>query len=624
MSPSMTPEVTHSSLRRHPARIGPVFCLRLALIAIVALAALSLVGCGGGDDKAEDNDVLLATVGATEVLSSYYEDRLSLLKLEELPIDTMGQPMDMSTQEAKEKFLDILINKETMAKTAVALGYDNDPQITGARASLLSYEGGLAMWAKEISEPANTISEEQLQAFYEKMGKSRQCRYVITNFEEQAKEAYKMALSGADWEDVVAKYHDGDEDPTGKYEITVPFGRYNADFDIGVYTPEVGGVGGPISTSYGFWVLKIDSEKSGKRPPLDEAKAKILDVTRGRMISELRLEFKKGVREKYKFFINEETLWKCFQGLPADEEMFYPGTKDAVKRDDLKPLNIPTVDRELPFYGYTTPDGDERLYSLGDYKTHFDNMSVFQRPKRAQMMGGLRGKVTEELEKTLVNFEAEELGYFKDPDVLTKVDAKIEELLVNKLYQEMVTFSKRITPEELDAFWAEHEQDYFVPATRTGRLVVCATRAMADKAFAAASEGATWRDVLVDFGTDKENKSRSGKLEKIRTDAQGSIRDALFALSEGEISPAFAIENGSFGVVMLETINEPYQIELSKITESVGNRMKQIREEEAFQAQLTKWKSELNITTYPENLAGLKSWKDLTTAPVPENLVPRN
>ncbi len=57
---------------------------------------------------------------------------------------------------------------------------------------------------------------------------------------------------------------------------------------------------------------------------------------------------------------------------------------------------------------------------------------------------------------------------------------------------------------------------------------------------------------------------------------------------------------------------------------TVGGRMLQMREEEAFQTLLAKWKADLEIVTYPENLVGLKSWHDLVVGPPPENPVPRN
>ena len=623
MSPSMTPETNPIQRTRRFARAGSAWPVRLILTVLLACAVLAVVGCGGGNKAEDKNDVLLATVGDKEIKGSYYEERLALLKQEELPREN-GQLLDMASLEGKEKFLETLINKEVMAKTAMALGYGNDPQIVGARNSLIAFEAGTAMWANEIVEPANTITEEQLQEFYAKLGSRRVCRYVITNFIDDARAAREMALGGADWQDVVAKYHVGEPTPDGKYEISVPYGRYTPNFENAVFNAEIGSITEPVETIYGFWVLKIDEEKPGKRPPLEEAKAQILDVKRSRTVSQLRDAFKAKVREKYKFVINEDALWRVYNGMPVKEDLFYPGTKDPVKKEDLQPLDVTTADMELPFYSYVTPDGTERLYTVGDYKAIFDKMSVFQRPKHAQMLGGLRSKITEELEKTLVNFEAEALGYYEHPDVLFKVDTKVEELLVNKLYTETVVYEKRITPEELDNFWAEHKTEYQVPVTRSGRLVICADRASADAAFAAAGEGVAWRDILVEYGTDKDNKARSGKIEGVREDGGTPVAAAMFTLEVGGVSAPVALGDGRYAVAMLEGIHEPYQRELKDIAEEVGQRMKLIREDEAFQNMLTKWRADLNIVTYPENLAGLKSWQELVAPPLPDNLVPRN
>jgi hypothetical protein len=138
MSASMTPELTQKLRNRLDARPGSTFFLRLALLAIVSLTLLSLTGCGGGGDEKAEDKIILASIGEKEITGTYYEDRLSLLKEEELPRDTTGRNLDMANMVGKEKFLETLINKEVMALTAVALGYGNDPQIVGARNSLIS------------------------------------------------------------------------------------------------------------------------------------------------------------------------------------------------------------------------------------------------------------------------------------------------------------------------------------------------------------------------------------------------------------------------------------------------------------------------------------------------------
>jgi hypothetical protein len=51
--------------------------------------------------------------------------------------------------------------------------------------------------------------------------------------------------------------------------------------------------------------------------------------------------------------------------------------------------------------------------------------------------------------------------------------------------------------------------------------------------------------------------------------------------------------------------------------------MRNIRKEEAFQTLLAKWKEDIPVTTFEENLAGLKSWKELTAVELSGTPVPR-
>jgi len=89
------------------------------------------------------------------------------------------------------------------------------------------------------------------------------------------------------------------------------------------------------------------------------------------------------------------------------------------------------------------------------------------------MLGGFRQKLTDEVERGLMNIEAEAQGFFEDPEVLRKVKMKVEEAMVTRLYKEVVTFDDKITPEQLDEYWAEHETDYHVAESRSGHVVVC-------------------------------------------------------------------------------------------------------------------------------------------------------
>jgi hypothetical protein len=402
----------------------------------------------------------------------------------------------------------------------------------------------------------------------------------------------------------------------------VPFGRYNPEFENGVYGTEIGGITAPIRTVYGYWVLKVLKENPGEKPPLEEATAQILDVTYNRKLSHLKDEFRKGVSEKFQLTIHEDALWKAYQGLPAGETLFREGTQEPRTQEELSPLDIATEDLDLPFYSYLGRDGTQ-VYTLLDYKTAFDNMSVFQRPKDTDMLGGLRNKIEGEVGKTLLNYEAEDRGLFEDPEVVATVDLKIEEMIVSKLYNEVVLIEDRVTPEELNAFWAEHSHEYRVKERRAGRLVACLNKELAAEAQALAAGGADWKDVLVQYGTNKENKAKSGKLSEVVLTPGEPVSNALFALEPGQVSDPFPLTDGRIGVVRLDSITPEAPRELREVSEDVGNRIRNIRKEAAFQALLAEWKEDIPVVTYEDRLDQVASWKELTAVPEPGNMVPR-
>jgi hypothetical protein len=306
------------------------------------------------------------------------------------------------------------------------------------------------------------------------------------------------------------------------------------------------------------------------------------------------------------------------------ETLFKPGTQEPRTQDELGPLDIATEDMDLLFYSYRNIEGETREFTLLDYKIHFDKMSVFQRPKDTDMLGGLRNKIEGELGKIVLNFEAEDSGLFEDPEVVAKVDLKVEEMIVNKLYAEVIQIEERVTSKEMDEFWAEHSHEYVARENRSGRLVICQDAQQADEAHAAASGGMEWKDLLVAFGVDRENKSRSGKLLGVMEKSADPISVVLFSIQLDELSEPFALGDGRYGIVRLDFVKPEKAMEMTEVTEAVGQRMREIRKEEVFQAKMAKWREDIPIAVIEENLANVASWKELTTVEIPENVVPRN
>jgi peptidyl-prolyl cis-trans isomerase C len=612
------------SIQRESVHPGSriVRLLPLLSLSLILTGLLLVSGCGGGSEG-DKEDVVLALVGDHEITAAYYESRLIRLEEKELPAGDDGLVLDMSQLEGKKEFLQTLVNKEVMAIKADQLGYSDDPQIVGIRETMTADEANKLLWTNEVDEPSATISPTELEEFYARMGELRECSFIITNFKEDAEAAREFARSGASWAEVAAKYHDGGAPPEDNYDITIPFGRYNLDFDTDVFYTEVGDVTPPILTSYGYWVMRVNNVIEVEKPGLEEAKAQILDTVRNRNLARLRKEFREQVEESHGMYIDEDALLICYQGLPAGEVLLDEVTQEPIPKDQLLPLYLKPADMGKLFYGHLV-DGEMQEFTLGDYKTYFDRMSVFQRPKDSELLGGLRQKIRDAMGKSIMNLEAKNRGLFEHPDVVSAVKVKIEEIMVTRLYQEVITFDERVLPEAIQEYWVIHKAEYDVPESCNGYLVICRNEATALEAREKLNAGMKWSDALVEYGIDKNNKSRSGKISKVARNENSGVAKALFSLAAGETSQPIAVDNGRFALVRLLSKNPASEAVLEEKGEIVKQRILAERQEEAFQNLLSKWAVEIGVTEYEDQLASVSSWKELTTVELPGEVIPRD
>ena len=592
-----------------PHRQGSRFGVSLFVLLILSLALLT--GCGGDKNEEVGESLVLATVGENDITAAQYEEGLAKLEEKELPRGEDGLPVDTATLEGKRAFLQVLINKELLSQMAYQLGYDQEPEAQNARMTMVPYHAVNALWEEVVGTPSRNISDEELADFYANMGKVRKVNYVITNFQKDAEKARDLAKSGADWSEVVDQFHDGRQ-AQGEYIIQIPFGQYRSEFDNQVFNTPIGGVTEPVRSKAGYWVMRILEEEQQDKPELEQAKAKILDTMYNRKVMTKREEFRAQLRQDYKLNIDEEVLWLCYQGI-AEGGLMDPKTKAPRQQEDLEPLDVNLKDLDRVFYSYEM-GGELIQQTLGDYKGHFDNMSVFQRPKRSDMLGGLREKISFELERSFLSDTAEKRGLFEKPEVQALVDEKIEEIMVTNLYKDLVNIENRVTPEELQAFWDEHKSDYAMPENREGRFVFCVSEAEALQAKAELEQGGQWPAVLKKYGTEPDNKSNGGRVPPLRYTEDSPESLALFKLDIGQVSQPFPASNGRYAVAVLDRINPPTEKTMLEMSEALGQRIRNQRKEKAFQDLLDEWTAQLGVTIHEENLEGLQDWVTVKSA----------
>jgi len=581
---------------------------RRSLCAVVlGLSCLPLLsGCGGGGGD------VLATVGDRDVSREYYMDRLSKLTEPELPTDPDGNMLDPASLDSKQVFLNVIINKELMVLKAIELGYDTDSELEKIRETMLSHYATDIMQSDLFETAESEITAAEVEEYYAKRQFMRHFQFFICNFEDDALEARQKVIDGAPWVEVADEYNDGHKGPNNDYTMAVQYGTVDDNFERALYGLEEGQVSMPIETVYGHWIVRYTHAEKVRERPLDE---EMFDRLRRTIVSRREKlaskDFFDDSLERHEFMMDETALWVIFQGLPEDEGLLDEETNQPIPKEKLASLDLPAEELERVFFSIRLdPDREADVWTIGRYAELYDQMSVFQRPKRHSMMGGVRNKIINDmLGRALLVVEARERGYFEDPRTVDAAKNKVEEVMVNRFYEEVIQYEGEITTEDIHAYWAEHGHEYKSPEEREGRVLVCRERERAGQAYEALTSGTPWEQVFAIY-----NRAQGpGSLDPVTVAANvpSQEKDAVFALSEiGEVTAPYKKEGG-WCLMRLDKITAPVQLELDGLQETVSQRIRMTRRDALLNDSLLKWREEFGVEINENALAAAPSWHEM-------------
>jgi parvulin-like peptidyl-prolyl isomerase len=583
--------------------------IRWTLSAAAVLVCLPLLsGCGGGGD-------ILATVGDRQVTAAYYQDRLSKLEEIELPVGEDGAMLDPASLESKLAFLEVIINKELMVLKARELGYHNQEEMLNAEQVLTRVKAAEFMRGDLITVDPSEIPPADVDEYYAKRQERRHFQFIICNFEDDCLEARQKIIDGAAWEEVAEEYNDGSKGPTGDYRMSLQYGMADDSFERAIFELEEGQISMPIETIYGYWIVKFTGTEPARERPLDDTyRERIRQTLAGQRTTLSEKAFIDASLERHEYEMNEAALWSIFQGLPEDEGYLDPETNQPIPKAELAPLDVPAEESDKVFFSVRLdPDEEPTVWTVGRFKATYNEMSVFQRPKRSKMLGGVRNQIIYDMVvKPLLDAEARERGYYDDPRVAEEVQDKLEEIMVDRFYEEVIKYEEFVSAEDLAEYWAEHSADYVTPETRDGLIVICEDQEQAAGAREALQGGVSWEEVYETYAAVKDPVNRgafSASAAVMTPDAQ-----QLFGLAEvDDVSEPFENRSG-WCVVRLANIVPPVQRELDEVREEVGQRIRLRRKDEALKQNLADWREEFGVQIHEDALAAMPSWNELQAA----------
>jgi hypothetical protein len=595
--------------RVNPQAGRPAHAVRLTLLPLVVLLALLGWGCSRSPEKN-----VIATVGPKRVTQAEYELSLAKMTETDLPRDAQGRILDTATPEGRLAFLNVIIDKDLMALKAEDIGLGADQQIAQSTKGLREIVAAKMLSADLFEKPSGTVSDAELAEYYGNLSTKRKCSFLICNFREDADKARQEIVAGQPWDDVAEKYNEGSRGPTNDFRLEVQWGRMEDEFERAVWGLKEGEISQPILTVYGYWLVRVDRVETVRVQPLEGAfKQRVLSSVRARKMHLARRAFFDESRRKHDFKLDETGLWIVYQGLPESEILIDPATNQPVPREQLKPLNIPLGDVEKFLYQVRLADKLE-TWTVGDYKQFYDKLNVFERPKRAELLGGVRAKITQVVEEQLLSEETRARGFLDDPRVEAAVSERREQMLVTRLHDQVVPVDEQVAPEEVASYWRDNRAALDLPEQRYGRVVVCASEQVAQQARSEAAAGKSWEELLARYSSDPTNKQNRGKFGPVLANAVGSHVQPIFAVARGELSSVFKLDQ-SWAFARVDSIGAPRTRELDEVASEVSDILLQRHQEERLRKLLTEWRQQFPVKIHAGRLAKARSWLELTTPP---------
>ena len=558
-------------LRRTPMRV----------IALAALAMLAAAGCAPKDKS----EIPVAEIGDTVIMLDYFERKMNTM-------DPQYAPKNLDSREGREELLEIIVDKEVMALKAVELGMDKDGSATTQADQVAEYKA-ITRMREDVVAPAQRVSEDEIYDYYENFARKLRVSYMLFDRTEEALEARALVEGGEQWTKVAERFDAGDPGPSGDWTLEMKYGTVVDDLEEAVFGLPVGSVSQPIESIYGFFVVRVEGQTLERLAPLDTMRDRIVASIQKQKSERLIADFRNEVFEQYDMVIDEEVLQIVFDALPPDPDLANPPAPDDLEGLDLEPADL---DKVLLSYA-------DQVWDLRRYSDFYDGSSVFGRPRRQARIGGLRRALKEIALRELMALAARDRGYMGDPVVQDEFKLRREQAMVTRLHEELIKGQVKISPEEVESYWAEHAEDFNKPEIRTVLALVAENETNALAAQMEAQAGVDWPTLIEKYNIDEPLAVRKGDLGEMNEHRQGVYAEHAFRAGEaGSVTYPAEVGEGQWLVMKIVDVKPREERSFEEAKIEVGRRLQATAEEKLFLERVKEWREDYRIKTYPDEL----------------------
>jgi len=553
---------------------------KTVLAGLTLVMAVSLVSCSGREDT------VLAEFQDETITVAEFEKAYRVVQPKFLPIAT--------GVEGYKEFLNTMLNKEIMAYKADELGYDKDPAVVEGMEAFKGMALQVALMKFSIDD-LNEVTDEQIREHYRNKGSKVAVKQILVDTPDEAEEVYQQLVDGADFESVCRQYSQSPDAESGGDVHDVTYGNYAPDMQQEIFKQPIGGITRPIWSQYGFFVMKVvDRTDPRKNKEFDEIRDELEQEVRAQNEMLLKTVVNNRIMEKAELTWYWENLRIAYLALPPDR----PITNAPDRRDEVYPLlYFEEQDLDKPIATYK-----QKVITLRDFSDYYDQTSFFERPRREARLSGVKLYLGHFILKELIAEEVASSGIENRQEVKAAINGKREELMVSRLYSDMVNSQTTVTRDMISQYYLDHQDLFRQPEERRFGVILTRDLKSAQAAYNEVKSGKRFHTVAMEYSIDEETLSRLSETNMLTKGQQPDIDDVGFALEKvGFVSEPFETPRG-WMILKLKEKTDASVISMDRAKDPITRAVRQQENENRLNELLAKWKEELGLVIYEDKL----------------------
>ncbi len=246
-----------------------------------------------------------ASANGDKIVAKYGDKQMTLADLEQIvSLETMGrQKLDDMPESAREVILQKIVRMLAVADYARSKGFDKNPDIKEQMRLLTDNFLASAYLKMDVADKAaENLTDQDLKVFYNthkdefkapEMVKASRILIRVDKgasegsqkaAKEKAEEILKRLKKGEDFAKLASQFSDDEATRVKGGELGfMPKGKMVPEFDKAAFSAKPGEVVGPIRTSYGYDIVKVEEMKPAAVEPFDKVKDSVKEKATAEM-----------------------------------------------------------------------------------------------------------------------------------------------------------------------------------------------------------------------------------------------------------------------------------------------------------------------------------------------------